>query len=135
MKIKVNLKSIAKRKHSVKPVNYEINGRPSTVRELILAVVDASVRAYNERIDSQELLSCLTKEETDEQAQAGKISFGVNYGEARAEIEQAQENAVQCFEDGIYRIFIDNKPLRELDEAVAVTEESVFTFVRLTFLS
>ena len=135
MKIKVNLKSIAKRKHSVKPVNYEINGRPSTVRELILAVVDASVRAYNERIDSQELLSCLTKEETDEQAQAGKISFGVNYGVARAVIVQAQENAVQCFEDGIYRIFIDNKPLRELDEAVAVTEESVFTFVRLTFLS
>ena len=135
MKINVNLKSMAKRKHSVKPVIYEISGHPSTVRELIYAVTQAGVEEYNQRMESPELLRYLTSEEIDDKAQAGKISFGVNYGEKKADIAKAQENAIQCFEDGIYRIFLDEEPLEILDEKIQITEESVFTFVRLTMLA
>ena len=59
----------------------------------------------------------------------------MNYGGKPADIVKAQENAIQCFEDGIYRIFMDDKPLEELDEDIQVTEEQVFTFVRLTMLA
>lgn len=135
MEIKVNLKSVGKRKQSVKPVVYEINGHPSSVRELILAVTEAGVREYNRRTESKELLSYLTREEIEEQAQAGKISFGTNYGENKAELAKAQENAVQSFEDGIYRIFLDGKPLADPDEEISITKDSVFTFVRLTMLA
>ena len=69
------------------------------------------------------------------QAQSGEVSFGSIYGETEAELEKAQENAVQCFEDGIYRIFMDGMPLASLDEAVCITEDSEFTFVRMTMLS
>ena len=135
MKINVNLKSIGKRKASVKPVVYEIKGNPATLRELILAVVRAGVEEYNQRVENGELLSCLTREEMDEKARAGKIGFGVNYGEKKAGLAAAQENALQCFEDGIYRVFQDGKPLEELDAPIFITEESVFTFVRLTMLA
>lgn len=135
MKINVNLKSMAKRKHSVKPVIYEISGHPATVRELIHAVTRAGVEEYNQRMESPELLRYLTSEEIDDKAQAGKISFGVNYGEKKADIAKAQENAIQCFEDGIYRIFLDEEPLETLDGKIQITEESVFTFVRLTMLA
>lgn len=50
-------------------------------------------------------------------------------------MEKARVNAVQCFEDGIYRVFMDGRGLEELDEGIVVTEESVFTFVRLTMLT
>lgn len=135
MKIKVNLKSAGRRKASVEPVVYEISGCPATVRELILAVVQAEVEKYNLRKESSELLSCLTREEIQEKARAGKVGFGVNYGEKKAELSAAGENALQCFVDGIYRIFQDGEPLEELERSVVITEDSVFTFVRLTMLA
>lgn len=104
MEIQVNLKSLGKRRQSVKPVPYEISGQPSSVRELILAVVEAGVREYNRGLESSELL-------------------------------KAQENAIQCFEDGIYRIFLDEEPLENLDDKIHITKDSVFTFVRLTMLA
>ncbi len=135
VKINVNLKSVAKRKHSVKPVEYEIEGRPSTVRELILAVTAAGVKEYNERMDNSELLRYLTKEEMDDKAQSGKIGFGVNYGSKKADLLEAQENSIQCFEDGIYRIFLDSEQLEDIDKKILITEQSLFTFVRLTMLA
>lgn len=135
MKININLKSISRRRAAVKPVSYEIKGCPATLRELILAVVETGVEEYNRRREASELLSCLTREEIDGKAQAGKIGFGVNYGEKKAELSAARENAIQCFEDGIYRIFQDGEPLEALDAPISITEESVFTFVRLTMLA
>ncbi len=135
MKINVNLKSIGKRKASVKPAIIEIKGHPSTLRELILAVVETGVEEYNRRVENSELLTYLTKEEIDEKAQAGKVGFGINYGEKKAALLAAQENAIQCFEDGIYRIFQDEEPLETLETPILITEETVFTFVRLTMLA
>ena len=107
MYIQVSLKSIGKKQQSVQSIPYKIQCRPSTVRELILAVTEAEVLTYNRHIDTPQLLAHLTrtKEEIEDQAQAGKVSFGANYNGKKADLRQAQENAVQCFEDGIYRIF------------------------------
>lgn len=135
MTINVNLKSITKQSKFVKPTAYEIEGCPATVRELILAVTAAGVAEYNERVENSRLLRCLTREEIDDKAQAGRIGFGVNYGEKKAKLAAAQENAIQCFEDGIYRIFLDGKPLEALEDGIFITKESEFTFVRLTMLA
>ncbi len=139
MKVKVNIKKIGKQRPGVEPVAYEIDGKPSNVRELIIAMTSACVQDYNRRLAAKDLYACLThyegREDLDIQAKTGKIGFGVNYGEKEAEENQAAANAIQCFEDGIYRIFLDEKPLTELEEAVSLTEESVLTFVRLTMLA
>lgn len=135
MNLNVSLKSIGTRKQSVTPVSYPIEGCPTTVRELILAVTKAGVLAYNENVETKELLSYLTKEEIAEQSMAGKVSFGVCYNEKKADLAQAQENALQCFTDGIYRIFMDNQPLKTLDAEITIAKDTVFTFVRLTMLA
>lgn len=77
----------------------------------------------------------MTREEIEDKAEAGKISFGTVYGDRKADFKKAQDNAIQCFEDGIYRIFLDNRPLESLDEPIEITGETVFTFVRLTMLA
>jgi len=151
LKIKVNVKRLGKKKASVETEDYEIVGCPQTVRELICAVVEAEVAAYNRRYEEahskknlqadeeghQEpgILGWLTKQEMEDQARSGKIGLRVNYGEKKADPEKAKGNAVQCFEDGIYRIFLDGQPLEELDGPIMVTEESEFTFVRLVMLA
>ncbi|MDE7310627.1 MAG: hypothetical protein K2N87_03245 [Eubacterium sp.] len=137
MEIKVALKSIGKKKQTVQAVPCQIQGRPSTVKELILAVTEAEVLAYNSRAEEPKLLRhmILEKEDIEDQAQAGRISFGTNYGGKQADLQEAQEHAVQSFLDGIYRIFLDDMPLEALDDKICITEHSVFTFVRLTMLA
>lgn len=135
MEIKVNIKYMGKRKKSVEPKIYQLMSSPSTVKELILAVTQAGVEDYNLRQENKELLTCLTRQEIEDKAEAGKISFGTIYGDRKADLKEAQDNAIQCFEDGIYRIFLDNRPLESLDEPIEITGETVFTFVRLTMLA
>lgn len=144
MKIRVNGKSLGKRKQAVEEKICEIAGCPGTVRELIEAVVAAEVESYNRRVAQeageasgqlQGLLRYMTKAEIQDRAQGGKIGFGAVYSEKKADLEAAKENALQSFEDGIYRIFLDGRPLEDLQETITVTEENVFTFVRLTMLA
>ena len=61
MYIQVSLKSIGKKQQSVQSIPYEIQCRPSTVRELILAVTEAEVLTYNRHIDTPQLLAQLTR--------------------------------------------------------------------------
>lgn len=135
MEIKVNLKRIGKKSQSVKETVYQISKRPDTVRELILEVVKTGVEDYNRRKEAPEILTWMTKEEIEKKAQAGKVAFGVNYGENSADLKEAQDNAVQSFEDGIYRIFLNDRSLEDLEEKLTIKAEDVFTFVRLTMLA
>lgn len=135
MEIKVNVKQIGSKKNGVREQVYEIDGSPKNVEELIRAVTAACVRDYNSRMESSELIRCMTREEIEERAEAGKIGFGVNYGEKQADLPQAVDNALQSFEDGIYRIFLNDRPLERLDEAITITEADRLTFVRLTMLA
>ena len=91
---------------------------------------------YNARKDAGQILPYLTKEEILDQASAGKVSFHVHQGEDAQE-EQAVENAIQCFEDGIYRVFADEEELTELTQGIPWKdgEEPIFTFIRLAMLA
>ena len=92
------------------------------------------VKEYNERKDTGQILPYLTKEEIAQKASAGKVSFGVRGG-ADADEDQAVENALQCFEDGIFRVFADDEELERLEQEIPWREETVLTFVRLAMLS
>lgn len=138
MEIRVNVKQLGKRKASVVPVSYDLPlGADGffTVRELITELVKSGIALYHEKLEQSELLKCLTKEEIDDKAQSGKIAFGAVYSEKRADTAHAVENAIQCFEDGIYRIFLNDRTLEDLEEQLSVTQSDTFTFVRLTMLA
>lgn len=49
--------------------------------------------------------------------------------------EKAVENTLQCFEDGIFRVFAGENELTALKETIPWTDDTVFTFIRLTMLS
>lgn len=122
------------RRGATAPVSFELDKRPGDVRELITALTVCGVRDYNARKDEGQILPYLTDETIREKAAAGKVSFGVHGGNPATE-EEAVENALQSFEDGIYRVFAGEEELTELNEALPWTEEMVFTFIRLTMLT
>ena len=110
-----------KNQGAVEPVEFQLESRPETVKELVEGLVCLGVRQYNERKDTGQIVPWLTSGTIQDQAAAGKISFGIRRGND-AEADQAVENAVQCFEDGIYRIFADEEELTELEQPVPQRE-------------
>lgn len=133
--IYVRMKKLGKQKSAdLQPIPFELDTKPETVRELLVSLTKLGVEQYNARKDEGQLLAYLTKEEIAEQAQRGKISSGLRGG-GDAKEDQAIENTLQCFEDGIYRVFAGEQELTSLSDGIPWTEDMVFTFIRLTMLS
>lgn len=133
--IYARMKKIGKQKNELLvPVPFTLDSKPQTVRELLISLTKLGVKLYNAREDAGQILTYLTKEEITAQAARGKITSGLRGG-ADAVEEKAIENTLQCFEDGIYRVFAGDKELTALSDAIPWTEDLVFTFIRLTMLS
>lgn len=131
----VRMKKLGKQKSAdLQPVPFVLEEKPETLRELLTALTKLGVSQYNARKDEGQILAWLTKEEIAAQAMRGKIASGLRGG-ADAVEEQAVENTIQCFEDGIYRVFAGDDELTVLSDTIAWTEDLIFTFIRLTMLS
>lgn len=133
--IQVRMKKPGKQKTAdLQTVPYELDRKPETVRELLTGLSALGVRQYNARKDESQILACLTKEEIEGQAARGKISSGLRGGKDAVE-EKALANTLQCFEDGIFRVFAGEEELTTLEAIIPWTDGLIFTFIRLTMLS
>ncbi|MDE7324113.1 MAG: hypothetical protein K2N73_15650 [Lachnospiraceae bacterium] len=133
--IHVKMKKIGRQKHAgIAPVPFDLDEKPQTVRQLLDELTRLGVRQYNERRDDGRILAYLTRDEIAAQAVRGKVSSGLHSG-ADAVEDKAVENTLQCFEDGIYRVFAGEQELTTLSDEIPWTEDMVFTFIRLTMLS
>jgi hypothetical protein len=135
MDIQVNIKQIGKKKNKVDKRPFHLDNAPRTVRELIRESVHTCVSEYNERLKKGEQYRALTAEEIQDMSEVGKIAFGINYGGKEADENEALENAVQSYEDGLYRIFIGEEDAGEIDSEITLEENSEVTFIRLTMLT
>lgn len=135
MRIYIQVKQLGKRRCSIEKMPVDFPVPPADVKELIKAIVSRQVRKHNERLQQSDVLKYLTKEEVDDKATSGKVGFGVNYNGKSAAEAEAIANALQCYEDGIYRIFIDETETGELSSPVLLKENATLTFVRLTMLA
>ena len=124
MKVFVRIKSLKKRK-STELRSYELSEGIGTVRGLIAAFVHAELP----------LLALMSAEEIDDNAKAGKVAFGRLWSDNKADEAKAVEAAFAAFGDGLFRVLMDDEELKELDHPVKITEGTVFTFIRLTFLA
>ncbi|MBQ9117494.1 MAG: hypothetical protein IJY04_10775 [Clostridia bacterium] len=143
MKIYVNVKQLGKRKNVIEPVPYELDSAPSTLRELIGALVMAEVEKYNLRVrcpaDSDKPSAIpsapLTSDEMNGMSEVGRIAFGLSYSEKRADEKKSIDAAILAFSDGIYRVFKAETECTELDAPLTVADGDSFTFIRLVMLA
>lgn len=135
MKIFVNVKQIGKRKNKIDKKKYEISEKITTVKELLTEFVTINVKKFNEGYTENDIVPYLTDEKINDLSDAGKISFGVDYNEQKQDLEKAVENALQSYEDGIYRVFVNDEEMGEIDCEINLKENDELTFVRLTMLA
>lgn len=136
MIVKIHLKQIGQRKQTVTPVDFEYSPVPHNVRELITQTAAACVNAYNERVRRGDSRTApITEEQITDMASVGKIAFGINYGGREQDIGKAVENALQSFEDGLYRVFLNENELERLGDDLDLHDGDSLTFIRLTMLT
>lgn len=135
MEIYVRVKALGKRKDILAPVPYTLPDGIESLRQLLTAVVQIEVDNYNRKETELQLIPFLTQSELDDQSKAGKVSFGRIYSDKKANLQKAVQNALQCWEDGLVRVFMNDEELTELDTPIEIPDQAVFTFMRLTFLA
>ena len=135
MKIFVNLKQIGKRKNKIDKKKYEISEKITTVKELLTEFVTINVNEFNNGFTENDIVPYLTDKKINDLSDAGKISFGVDYNEQKQDLEKAIENALQSYEDGIYRVFVNDEEMGEIDCEINLKENDELTFIRLTMLA
>ena len=135
MKIYVNIKQIGKRKNKIDKKEYEISGKIETVKDLLIEFVTINVKEFNEGLTENDVVPYLTDKKINDLSDAGKISFGVDYNGKEQDLEKAIENALQSYEDGIYRVFVNDEEIGKINDKLDLQENDELTFVRLTMLA
>ena len=135
MKIYVNIKQIGKRKNKIDRKEYEIKGKIETIKDLLIEFVTINVKEFNEGLTENDVVPYLTDEKINDLSDTGKISFGVDYNGKKQDLQKAIENALQSYEDGIYRVFINDEEIGKINDKMDLQENDELTFVRLTMLA
>ena len=134
--IRINIRQLGKKRNTINAVPFVLHKKPNTVRDLITSVVMVCVAAYNERVRKGEtIIRPMTQESLSDMEMIGKLAFGVNYGGKEANEAKAVTTALQGFKDGLYRAFLDETELVDLDAPLMIRENDTITFIRLTMLT
>lgn len=135
MKVKIQVKKLGKSHSKIAPVFYDY--RKTWIRyegfwRKLCALIwrnmgrGAGIRRWRPYCQRKSM---------EEQAGAGKITFGLSLQDKVPDYRRAAENACQCFEDGIAVVFLDGKKLEGLEEKISLRENSELVFVRMTMLA
>ena len=140
MDIKVTVKQLGK-KHPVlseQKIAIEYNDPHIPLEHLLKLIVQQQVESFNEKsfelededhtgIPQENYLNILTD--------TGKAGFGSIYNLKKADLQKAQENVIQAFDDGLFAVFYNDQQLEDLSQSVDLSLQHTFTFIRLTFLA
>ncbi len=135
MKINIALKHAGNLARRVSPTPVLIENRPRTLRELITECVKASLRAYRERASAGDRPTEVGDEDFRGMEELGRFAFGPLSEFRDVPDEKAIKTALDAYSDGLVRIFQNDTELCVLDGEIKISEDDVFTFVRLAFLS
>lgn len=140
MQITITIKQLGK-KHSqfqVRNIDVDFKKNIVTAKELIEKIVENQVNHFLNQsfeTDDEDKIHLPKDNYLPILLDTGKTSFGALYNPKKPNLVQAQETAVQAFEDGIFTIFYGEDQLNLISETIDLTKQKMFTFIRLTFLA
>lgn len=137
MKIYLSLKSVAKHKNFITKAPFNLPTQPHTLRELITQVVTKNVENFNNKASNHEtpFIDFLSPSDIEQQAETGKVGFQALYSDKQANLTKALETAIRAFEDGLFRVFINDEEAEQLDTKLEVADGAEVVFIRLTMLT
>ncbi|MDE5886775.1 MAG: hypothetical protein K2H46_04220 [Muribaculaceae bacterium] len=144
MKLFFEQKKPGRERQKIEPVLIEIENNPTTVAQLIDETVRACVAKFNKKainaperddLDEDNAHNVLSGQTIENLAETGRIAFGMVYNGKTEDPEAAVANALQCYEDGLFRLFLNGCPLNYINDKLDLADGDRITVVRLTLLS
>ena len=135
MQIYVQVKALGKRRPILNKLPREIPDNLTSLQEFLTEIVRQEVESYNRKGEDVQLIPFLTKEELENQTETGKVGFGRIYSDRKADLAKATENAIQCYKDGLVRVFRNEDELTDLEGPLTIQAEDSFTFICYTSFS
>lgn len=134
MKLNVMVKRSGKRKKLVMQ-ELVLPEVPTTLRNLITSIVVQSIHSFKDRQVEQNLIPYLTESDIEERASIGKVSFGTINDDRPPNEHLAVEAALLAFKDGLYRVFLNEEEIEQLDTPLALSDGDKIVFMRFTMLA
>lgn len=140
MEIKVTVKQLGRKHPVLSEQHLEIDHHENSIslEQLLKRIVQQQVEAFNAKSfekEDQDRTHTPLENYLNILTDTGKVGFGSIYNEKRADLQKAQENAVQAFEDGMFAVFCGETRLENLEQIIDLSMQPVFTLIRLTFLA
>ncbi|MFE6079136.1 hypothetical protein ACFVQB_32415 [Paenibacillus sp. NPDC057886] len=135
MNVWITVKSLGKRKPALAKQAAELPETTDTLRQLIKNMVAQQLKALQEKNNEAEWLAYLMPEDIQEQGAAGKVGFGAIYNKGVPDVARAMDTAVTAYEDGLFKVFLNDEELQALDEPLIIQEDDNVVFIRFTMLA
>lgn len=103
----------------------------STLKELLNSLTAIEFQKQHQ-IQAAEVLDA---DDIQYQARLGRVSFGGHYNQERGNLEKAAQVMLQDFEDGLFRVYINQEECTDLEEPLKLRDGDEITFIRLVMLA
>ena len=136
MNIYLKIKALAKRQPLIERVPFYIDDKVtlSTSNRLVEYIVRRNVDEYNNKPVDAPLFPYLTDNMLANSVKTGKTGFNDRRNDKVQDVDKAVQNALTCFNDGLFRLFI-NDIETSYGEHISLTDGDEITFIRLTMLA
>ncbi|WKB80263.1 hypothetical protein QYR09_10935 [Cellulophaga lytica] len=128
----LQLKRLGKKK--VKQIPLTLDATPNNLQQLLVGCVKNQVEAFNKKRVEVNVVGFLSPAEIQDQAQRGKVDFGDLANKDLAVEQEAIDNVLLAFKDGLFVVFVDGDEVTSLETPLQLTKNSVVAFIRMTFL-
>ena len=102
-----------------------------TLRELLLHITEIE---YHRQFE-EESKDFLTQDEIKQQEVEGKIVFGNRYDTRKESLDHAYQTMLQDFTDGLFRVYIQQEEVKELDALLNLQNDDEVVFLKLVMLA
>ncbi|WNS41420.1 hypothetical protein [Paenibacillus sp. MMS20-IR301] len=135
MLLYVTVKSLGKRKPVLERQELVLEQLPATLQELIEQIVILQIEGLVHKQERGDILPFLTGTEIKEQAGNGKVGFGAVYNHEVPDPAKAVAAALLAYEDGLYKVFLQEQECASLKEPLEIHEGDELVFIRFTMLA
>ncbi|MEY9979352.1 hypothetical protein [Lysinibacillus sp. RC79] len=135
MRLFYQQKMIGKKSRKLQKIPFTIEEPVHTLKDLLKQLVTQEVHNYNEKAVDTPLHIYITDQQLEDAAQHGKVHFGEKKNASTQSVDQAISIVFQAFEDELFLVLQNEEQLNSLNEPLAIREDDVFTFIKLTMLA
>lgn len=135
MKILVTVKSTSKKKNYITDEEWILPEGILTLKDLLCELTKKMVNIYTSKKIDIDIVDALAAEQINEAAEGGKVGFGRRLGTGKVTEDEAVETMLLAFEDGLFRIYKNERELTSTDENIDLTDSDRIMIIRFVMFA